>query len=295
MFSGIAGSFFFTAVVRASGAAATAQQLEMLHSMAEHVNTGQRFFVTDHESVLLYESPDADPLKQFSNVSWICQPSINADHGSYYTDLVADALTFRVETDYISDNKDSVSGVFTPQGYVATWIGDRYEETYIDYDNSTVQRFFDFGNGRASITGYESSDSSSATGLVFSGRGEWVMDLQDPRLVEMSRVLNYTVDTGRLCHVVRSYLDWKTRLEQDATDNSSSYSQPDSANNNHNNSSVLIVGVVIAGVLLVNVFGCFVYHLRSNRKKQVADIDYESPEESSPSSKQHVSDLEDRM
>ncbi len=153
----------------------------------------QRFFVVDptvHEAVALFEDPHAQ-LESISRVYWVCTPqhapnrmvpsSVGSDGRIHFDNVVAHGLVYSIDT-----------GIVSPHGYVATREGDTYEEFFIGYDNHSIQQIkLDTYRSGSVISGVGSSGSPAygRSGVLFSGRGEWVTDVEDPRLVAMSQVL----------------------------------------------------------------------------------------------------------
>jgi len=174
--------------------------------IGEYVATGQQFLVVDpdvDETIILYEDPDAKPVP-LTRVYWFC-PSKHApdrNEDGQYDNVVSHALTFRPEGEFndIIAEGASVSGSWTPHGYVAAWgKGGTYDEFLVDYDDRTMHKFIETEANSASIAGWELSDAGDTSGLVISGVGEWISDTTDARLVKLSEALGAEL-TGENCN-----------------------------------------------------------------------------------------------
>jgi hypothetical protein len=192
------------AIVALTSLAATSNSQSVTHDAADchrrisdYINTyQQRFFVVDpsvHEAAAVFEDPNA-PVESPSRVYWICKPHrapsttipsrfVRPNNRSVIEleDVVAHGLTYSIDT-----------GLVSPNGYVATaWEGDGYEEFLIGYESNSVHQIKPdvYGSGGFAISGLGLSGVSSLSGAALSGKGEWVTDVEDPRLVAMSQVL----------------------------------------------------------------------------------------------------------
>jgi hypothetical protein len=177
--------------------------------------TRQLFFVVDHslhhEGVVVFDDPhNATPQMgqesvtvSSSQVYWVCNPQHAPNrmfpHSSgqqqqqqhHYDNVIAHGLVYTMAT-----------GLVSPYGYVATRIGmgekegtphnNTYDEFFLGYDNHSIQQIKlddgSYGIGSSRIVG-SGTTYGGRLSPSSSGRGEWITDVEDSRLMSMSHVL----------------------------------------------------------------------------------------------------------
>lgn len=219
----------------------------------------QMFFVIDptvYGAVALFEDPFA-PLESMSRVYWACQPqhapnrmapsNLKSDVSVHFDNVVAHGLIYSADT-----------GLMSPHGYVATWQVGGYQEFFIGYENNSVQQIKPDEYGRSfAISGFGSSGVHSNSDVAQSGKGEWVTDVEDPRLVAMSHVLgialtqencdNYYAHAWNFSHaglIGTGYVERRTYADEPFDDSASAVATSSTLLN-----SVLFI--FFAGVALV--------------------------------------------
>ena len=191
--------------------------------IGHYVAEGQQFLIEDPSvdvRIALYENPDAEPVI-LSRIFWFCPPEHAPDTNGdgEYDHVVSHALTYRPSNTVEGQigQGASVSGSWTPHGYVAAWSKDgaTYDETIVDYDDTTIHKLMEVDDNVASVLAWESSAAGGSNGVVAAGAAEWVTDTSDPRLVAMSKSLGMDL-TGDTCREQYAKV-WKETNSKKAT------------------------------------------------------------------------------
>lgn len=129
-------------------------ELSPRERISQYVNEGQMFYIIDSQEIL-YEDPSKAPFA-FTNVFWICQPTVAPDnngdgmydsavaHVNIYIPAASSAAGTAAGGSNISggSNQGITNPFYATDGYTASWVpqgdGGYYDEKVVDFGDFTV-------------------------------------------------------------------------------------------------------------------------------------------------------------
>ena len=147
-------------------------ELSSRERISQFVKEGQMFYILEGE--ILYEDPSKAPFA-FTNVFWICQPTVAPDNNGdgMYDSAVAHANIYipsATSASAVSSGGSNVDGgsnqgitnpFFATDGYTASWQGGYYDEKVVDFGDFTIHQM----KGKE-YQMYETSAPGTTGGLV---------------------------------------------------------------------------------------------------------------------------------